>query len=224
MLPLTAAGEETAPHQAPSKVRVFLLCSYPSERDQVTSMASTRPKRPSPPPSPRVTSRRRLACRPHSSESLFVCMKKRLTSEQVQRRRPPEPLPLLDQPRPRLVRRHQALQGLGPSVRAILSALRADSESANSQAIEKQWGSLDAFQAAFNGACAAIQGSGWGWLGKTESGGLVIQTTKDQVRSRWACKDDTETRGRTRCWRPSRSLVSIAGRCVCSLAVGSDLE
>lgn len=31
--------------------------------------------------------------------------------------------------------------------------------------INKQWGSLDAFKTTFNAQTAAIQGSGWGWLG-----------------------------------------------------------
>jgi Fe-Mn family superoxide dismutase len=31
-------------------------------------------------------------------------------------------------------------------------------------AIEKQWGSVDAFKKEFNAKTAAIQGSGWGWL------------------------------------------------------------
>lgn len=32
------------------------------------------------------------------------------------------------------------------------------------EAINKEWGSLDAFIQKFNTATAAVQGSGWGWL------------------------------------------------------------
>ena len=33
------------------------------------------------------------------------------------------------------------------------------------EAIEKDFGSLDAMVKKFNGSTAAVQGSGWGWLG-----------------------------------------------------------
>jgi Fe-Mn family superoxide dismutase len=49
-------------------------------------------------------------------------------------------------------------------------------------AIEKTWGSFDAFKKAFSAALLGIQGSGWGWLVR-EAGngaGLRIVTTKDQ--------------------------------------------
>ena len=45
--------------------------------------------------------------------------------------------------------------------------------------IQKTWGSLDDFKAAFNKALLGIQGSGWGWLVK-DTHGLRIVTTKDQ--------------------------------------------
>jgi superoxide dismutase len=41
---------------------------------------------------------------------------------------------------------------------------------------------VDEFKSKFNAAAAAIQGSGWAWLGKNDKGKLVIDTTKDQVR------------------------------------------
>lgn len=48
-------------------------------------------------------------------------------------------------------------------------------------AIEKTWGSFEAFQKAFSAALLGIQGSGWGWLVKDgPPGGLRIVTTKDQ--------------------------------------------
>jgi superoxide dismutase, Fe-Mn family len=49
------------------------------------------------------------------------------------------------------------------------------------QAIETQWGSLDHFIERFNGMTAAIQGSGWGWLGyDRENKRLVLATTPNQ--------------------------------------------
>jgi superoxide dismutase, Fe-Mn family len=47
-------------------------------------------------------------------------------------------------------------------------------------AIEAKWGSLEAFQKAFNAQTAAIQGSGWGWLGKRADGELEIVTMANQ--------------------------------------------
>lgn len=48
-------------------------------------------------------------------------------------------------------------------------------------AINKHWGSVDAFQAAFTKALLGLQGSGWGWLVKdAETGRLSISVTKDQ--------------------------------------------
>lgn len=49
-------------------------------------------------------------------------------------------------------------------------------------AIEKTWGSMEAFKKAFNAALLGIQGSGWGWLVKFENEGsrLGVITTKDQ--------------------------------------------
>ena len=38
------------------------------------------------------------------------------------------------------------------------------SDSELRQAIESQWGSIDAFKDEFNAQTAVIQGSGWGWL------------------------------------------------------------
>lgn len=47
--------------------------------------------------------------------------------------------------------------------------------------IEKQWGSVDGFKAAFNAQTVAIQGSGWGWLGLDKaSGALKIATCANQ--------------------------------------------
>ena len=49
--------------------------------------------------------------------------------------------------------------------------------------IEKVWGGEEKFKEAFNAALLGIQGSGWGWLVKVETGKeqrLAIVTTKDQ--------------------------------------------
>lgn len=49
------------------------------------------------------------------------------------------------------------------------------------QLIEARWKSVDAFTAAFNGAAAGVQGSGWGWLGYNKAtNGLEIATTANQ--------------------------------------------
>lgn len=42
------------------------------------------------------------------------------------------------------------------------------------KAIEKEWGSPDAFKQAFEKAANGIFGSGWAWLAQTPQGGLVI--------------------------------------------------
>lgn len=45
------------------------------------------------------------------------------------------------------------------------------------------WGGEEKFKEAFNAALLGIQGSGWGWLVKVETGKeqrLAIVTTKDQ--------------------------------------------
>eukprot|EP00736_Rhodelphis_marinus_P009918 Rmarinus@m.23919 len=48
-------------------------------------------------------------------------------------------------------------------------------------AINKQWGSLDKFQETFSAQTAAVQGSGWGWLGYDKaSKSLKIQTCANQ--------------------------------------------
>ena len=48
-------------------------------------------------------------------------------------------------------------------------------------AIEKHWGSYDAFKEAFSKTLLVIQGSGWGWLVKDKNTGVLsIETTKDQ--------------------------------------------
>ncbi len=47
--------------------------------------------------------------------------------------------------------------------------------------IERDFGSLDTMISTFNGKTAAVQGSGWGWLGyNTESDSLVVATTANQ--------------------------------------------
>jgi superoxide dismutase, Fe-Mn family len=46
--------------------------------------------------------------------------------------------------------------------------------------LNRIWGSLEAFQKAFNTSLLGIYGSGWGWLVKDETTGLSIVTTKDQ--------------------------------------------
>ncbi|KAG2484702.1 hypothetical protein HYH03_016530 [Edaphochlamys debaryana] len=47
--------------------------------------------------------------------------------------------------------------------------------------IEAQWKSLDNFQSVFSAQTAAVQGSGWGWLGYNKaSGKLEIQTLSNQ--------------------------------------------
>lgn len=50
------------------------------------------------------------------------------------------------------------------------------------QAIEKTFGSLDAFIEKFNSKTGAIQGSGWGWLCLSKEGqpSLIIQTCANQ--------------------------------------------
>ncbi|KAK7213050.1 hypothetical protein V2G26_020228 [Clonostachys chloroleuca] len=45
--------------------------------------------------------------------------------------------------------------------------------------IQKVWGSLDGFKAAFTKTLLGLQGSGWGWLVK-DAQGLRIVSTKDQ--------------------------------------------
>jgi len=48
-------------------------------------------------------------------------------------------------------------------------------------ALERDFGSVDAFKKQFNAATAGIQGSGWGWLGyNTKTGKLEIVTTPNQ--------------------------------------------
>ena len=49
------------------------------------------------------------------------------------------------------------------------------------QAIERDFGSLDALQTKFNATAAGVQGSGWGWLGLDKgSGRLVVTSTANQ--------------------------------------------
>jgi Fe-Mn family superoxide dismutase len=47
------------------------------------------------------------------------------------------------------------------------------------EAIEKSWGSVDAFKAEFEKKAASVFGSGWAWL-VLQKGELKIVTTKDQ--------------------------------------------
>jgi len=48
-------------------------------------------------------------------------------------------------------------------------------------AITEEFGSLEAFQTKFAATTAAVQGSGWGWLGYSKATGkLVIETTANQ--------------------------------------------
>lgn len=54
-------------------------------------------------------------------------------------------------------------------------------EGALKAAIEARWGSLDKLIGEFNAATAAVQGSGWGWLGyDVGTGGLAIATAANQ--------------------------------------------
>ena len=54
-------------------------------------------------------------------------------------------------------------------------------EGALKAALEARWGALDKFVAEFNAATAAVQGSGWGWLGyDAGTGGLAIATAANQ--------------------------------------------
>jgi len=46
--------------------------------------------------------------------------------------------------------------------------------------IEAKWGSFDAFKDEFSAKTAAVQGSGWGWLGYSKDTGLVIATCSNQ--------------------------------------------
>ena len=48
------------------------------------------------------------------------------------------------------------------------------------EAIEAKWGSFEVFQKTFNAQTAAIQGSGWGWLGSDDKGGLSIVAMPNQ--------------------------------------------
>ena len=48
-------------------------------------------------------------------------------------------------------------------------------------AIKAQWGSQEAFVSTFNAKTAAVQGSGWGWLGyNAATKGLEIATCANQ--------------------------------------------
>ncbi len=54
-------------------------------------------------------------------------------------------------------------------------------EGALKSAIEKDFGSVDKFKEHFNKTTAAVQGSGWGWLGYSPTTQkLEVVTTKDQ--------------------------------------------
>eukprot|EP00271_Cylindrocystis_brebissonii_P011518 TRINITY_DN29360_c0_g1_i1.p1 TRINITY_DN29360_c0_g1~~TRINITY_DN29360_c0_g1_i1.p1 ORF type:complete len:231 (-),score=35.02 TRINITY_DN29360_c0_g1_i1:319-1011(-) len=53
-------------------------------------------------------------------------------------------------------------------------------QGALASAIERDFHSLDAFIKKASAAGAGVQGSGWVWLGATESGHLVIETTANQ--------------------------------------------
>jgi len=47
-------------------------------------------------------------------------------------------------------------------------------------AIDRNFGSVEAFKKAFNTAAAGIQGSGWAWLSLNPNGTLEIETTPNQ--------------------------------------------
>lgn len=48
-------------------------------------------------------------------------------------------------------------------------------------AIKKEFGDFDSFKTIFNAKSAAVQGSGWGWLGyNTQSKRVEIATTSNQ--------------------------------------------
>jgi len=49
-----------------------------------------------------------------------------------------------------------------------------------SEALVRQFGSVDAFKREFENAALSIFGSGWAWLIRTDSGELVISTTANQ--------------------------------------------
>ena len=69
-------------------------------------------------------------------------------------------------------------QNLCP-VKDVVAPSEANPELA--KAIEGQWGSLDNFKTEFNTKTAAIQGSGWGWLGyNKQSKKLEIATCANQ--------------------------------------------
>ena len=53
-------------------------------------------------------------------------------------------------------------------------------EGALAAAIEKAFGSFDAFKEQFNTACVGRFGSGWGWLVRSADGGLAIESTPNQ--------------------------------------------
>lgn len=56
----------------------------------------------------------------------------------------------------------------GPNAGGALKGALAD-------AIAKEWGSFEAFQAAFLEACTGLFGSGWVWLASDENGVLTIE-------------------------------------------------
>jgi Fe-Mn family superoxide dismutase len=49
-----------------------------------------------------------------------------------------------------------------------------------SEALARQFGSVDAFKQQFEDAALSVFGSGWAWLIRTDSGELVISTTANQ--------------------------------------------
>jgi Fe-Mn family superoxide dismutase len=69
----------------------------------------------------------------------------------------------------------------------LAPASSAEAKSTSAPELSKQikatWGDEEKFKEAFNAALLGIQGSGWGWLVKVETGKeqrLAIVTTKDQ--------------------------------------------
>lgn len=63
----------------------------------------------------------------------------------------------------------------------LMSRSTTQTSGALAAAINKEWGSLENFTTRFSTVTAAVQGSGWGWLGyNAQSKRLEIATTANQ--------------------------------------------
>jgi len=132
----------------------------------------------------------------HDNPPLFVTRRSR-------RRRPPEPLHLLGEPRPSKQGRRRSARGRaadshqrqGPS--RIYSACESSSMCSlpyhlhrrlrlllGSSRARAQFGSFEAMKTQLSGSTVAVQGSGWGWLGYDKATkSVAIATCPNQVGS-----------------------------------------